>query len=62
MKRTLIREIFIEIETIRVTRKQRVRKSRIEPTNTDVSNHDDSFLKTKPRLEHLFDNLYLRRI
>jgi|GEM_PF-6696634 len=62
MKRTMIREIFIEIETIRVTRKQRVRKSGTEPPKTDVSNHDNSLIKTNPCLEYLFDNLYLRRI
>jgi hypothetical protein len=58
MKRTTIKEIFIEIETIRVTRRRSVRKNSAEPPKSDVSNHDRALVKTDARLKQLFDKLF----
>jgi hypothetical protein len=58
MNRKITREIFIEIETIRVTRKRAARKNATAPPKSDVSNHADSFVKTDARLKYLFDKLF----
>ena len=49
MKRTTIKEIFIEIETIRVTRRRSVRKNSAEPPKSDGSSHDQALVKTDAR-------------
>ena len=50
MKRTITKEIFIEIETIRVTIKRRVRRPTPQTAETGVSNHDNPFGKISARL------------
>jgi hypothetical protein len=40
MKRIVTKEVFIQIETVRVTRKRRVRQT--ETPKSDASNHGDS--------------------
>ena len=44
MKRTTVKEIFIEIETIRVTRKRSVRKSGTQPRKSGVPNDNNLFV------------------
>ena len=58
MKRTTTKEIYIEIETIRLTRKRSPRKKTEQETKTDVSNGEDSFIEKDARLKHLFDQLF----
>ena len=58
MKRTTIKEIFIEIETIRVTKKRSVRKNAAEQSKSNVSNHVTAPVKTDARLAQLFDKLF----
>jgi hypothetical protein len=57
MKRTITREIFIETETIRITRKRSVRKKTAPETKTDVSGGENAFVKNDVRLKHLFDQI-----
>ena len=58
MKRTTTREIFIEIETIRVTKKRSVRKNAAEQSKSNVSNQVTAPVKTDARLAQLFDKLF----
>jgi len=62
MKRKTTREILIEIETVRVTRKRTTKKK----TPTEQKPNDsfetcscaEAFAKSGYRLEHLFDKLF----
>ena len=58
MKRTIMREIFIEIETVRVTRKRRVRKTAPTSTETEVSNQHNPSAKTSAQLPPFFDKIF----
>lgn len=58
MKRITTKEILIEIETIRVTKKRSVRKKSSEQTRSDVPNSINAFVKNEWRLEHLLDKLF----
>jgi hypothetical protein len=62
MKRKTTREILIEIETVRVTRKRTIAK-RTSPdkkpdTQYEICNCAEAFVKSGSRLEHLFDKLF----
>jgi hypothetical protein len=54
MKRITMKEIFIEIETIRITRKRSVRKKPAERTKADDPDEVNSFAKHATRFEHRF--------
>ena len=59
MKRTNTKEILIEIETIRVTRKRSIRKKTTHETKQNVSNYDEnSFVENDTRLKQLFEQLF----
>ncbi len=58
MKHIITREIFIEIETTRVTKKRSVRRNAAQPPKSDHADRDDSFVRTNARLKHLFDKIY----
>lgn len=55
MKRIITKEIFIEIETIRVTKKRSARKKSTEQAKSDDSGEVHSFVKSEARFEHRFD-------
>ena len=55
MRRKITREIFIEIETIRVTRKRSLRKNTAQPPNRETAARDDSFDEINARLKNRFD-------
>ncbi len=58
MKRITTKEILIEIETIRVTKKRSVQKKSSAQTKSDVSNSINAFVKNDLRLEHLLDKFF----
>jgi len=58
MKRITTKEILIEIETIRVTKKRSVRKKSSAQTKSDVPNSINAFVKNEMHLEHLLDKLF----
>ena len=60
--KTTTREIFIEVETVRVTR-QRTRTKKTPPEKKpgaqfDVCGCAEAFAKSGNRLEHLFDKIF----
>lgn len=58
MKRTTTREIFIEIETIRITKNRSVRRKSSFQTQKDVPHRADSCEKSAP--EHPFGESFRR--
>ena len=62
MKRKTTREILIEIETVRVTRKRTIAKrtppDKKQDTQFEICSCAEAFVKSGNRLEHLFDKLF----
>lgn len=58
MKRITTKEILIEIETIRVTKKRSVRKKSSAQTQSDIPNSIKAFVKNELRLENLLNKLF----
>ncbi len=58
MKRKITREIFVVVETIRVTKKRAVRKKSPERTKTENSNVGNSLVKSDPRSERLGEKYF----
>ena len=59
MKRTTTKEIFIEIKTIRITKKRSAQTKPAEQPTSENSNHTSSFEKTEERLEYPLKKLFL---
>lgn len=55
MKRIITKEILVEIETIRWTKKRSVRKSAPEQTKTDAPHGAECRVKTDARRERIFN-------
>lgn len=58
MKRIITREIYIEIETIRITKKRSVRKNAAQPPKSGDADRGNSFVNPNARLKQIFDKFY----
>jgi hypothetical protein len=62
MKRIITREIFVEIEIVRVTKKRSAQKKTSEQTKPNISveicNYANSFTRTGEHLEELINKLF----
>jgi len=62
MKRKITREIFVEIETVRVTKKRSAQKKTSKPTKPDgsveICNYANSFSRTGDYLEAILNKLF----
>lgn len=57
MKRTTVREIYIEIETIRVTKKRSGRAKTPAPPKTETVDCTNTMIKTNAQLESFFKRI-----
>jgi hypothetical protein len=58
MRRIITKEILVEIETIRLTKKRSVRQKPPEQAKTDAPNCADCPANNNARLEQLFHKFY----